>query len=141
MKMKLPPDVIFHHDLRLMVFRPRGILGEKEVRRIVTFLEKEEDRGEKPFNRFTDNSKLDAVDLDFDFMFRISLHRRLTYAKHPRIKSAFHVNSPAVARIVKLHAMLTEGSPIQVKMFKDFDSAAKWLGVSAETLEIGASGI
>ena len=57
MKMKLPPNVVFHHDLRLMVWRPRGILDEKEVRRIVGFLEKEEDRAEKPFNRFTDNSK------------------------------------------------------------------------------------
>jgi hypothetical protein len=135
MKMRLPPDVIFHHDLRLLVFRPRGILTEKEVNRIVHFLEIEEDRAQHPFNRFTDNSKLDAVDLDFDFIFRISLHRRLVYAKKPSVKSAFYVNSPAVARIVKLHAILTDRSPLRVKMFKDFASAAKWLGVSAETLE------
>ena len=135
MKMKLPPNVVFHHDLRLMVYRPRGIINEKEVNRIVEFLEREEDRAEHPFNRFTDNSKLDAVDLDFDFIFRISLHRRLFYANRPPVKSAFYVNSPAVARVVKLHAILTDQSPLQVKMFKDFAGAAKWLGVSVETLE------
>jgi hypothetical protein len=136
MKMRrLPPDVIFHHDLRLLVFRPRGILTEKEVTRVVEFLEIEEDRAQMPFNRFTDNSKLDAVDLDFDFIFRISLHRRLVYAKQPQVKSAFYVNSPAIARVVKLHAILTDRSPLQVKMFKDFAAAAKWLGVSPETLE------
>jgi hypothetical protein len=83
MKMKLPPNVVFHHDLRLMVYRPRGIIDEREVTRIVEFLEREEDRAERPFNRFTDNSKLDAIDLDFQFVFRISLHRRLTYAQRP----------------------------------------------------------
>ena len=135
MKMKLPPNVIFHHDLRLMVYRPRGIINEKEVKRIVEFLEREEDRDERPFNRFTDNSKLEAFDLDFHFVVRISLHRRLVYAKRPPVKSAFYVNSPAVARVVKLHAIITDHSPLQVKMFKDFAAAAKWLGVSVETLE------
>jgi hypothetical protein len=135
MKMKLPPNVLFHHDLRLMVYRPRGILNEKEVRTIVEFLEKEEDRAQAPFNRFTDNSKLDAVDLNFEFVFRISLHRRLLYAKRPPVKSAFYVNSPAIARVVKMHAILTASSPLEVRMFKDFASAAKWLGVSEETLE------
>ena len=134
MKMKLPSDVIFHHDLRLLVYRPRGILDAKEVMRIVEFLEHEEDRAAQPFNRFTDNSKLDAVDLDFDFVFKVSLHRRLVYAKHPPVKSAFYVNSPAVARVVRVHATLTDRSPLQVKMFKDFESAAKWLGVSEDTL-------
>lgn len=134
MKMKLPPNVVFHHDLHLMVYRPRGIIDEKEVNRIVQFLEKEEDRADHPFNRFTDNSKLDAVDLNFDFVFRVSLHRRLVYAGRPPVKSAFYINSPAVARVIKLHAILTDQSPLQVKMFKDFPSAAKWLGVSEETL-------
>ena len=118
MKMKLPPNVVFHHDLRLMVYRPRGIVNEKEVKRIVEFLEREEDRAERPFNRFTDNSKLEAIDLDFHFVFRISLHRRLVYAERPPVKSAFYVNSPAVARVVKLHAIITDHSPLQVKMFE-----------------------
>ena len=126
--------MIFHHDLRLLVYRPTGILNAKEVTRIIEFLEHEEDRAAQPFNRFTDNSKLDAVDLDFDFVFKVSLHRRLVYAKHPPVKSAFYINSPAVARVVRVHAILTDRSPLQVKMFKDFASAAKWLGVSEETL-------
>jgi len=136
MKIKLPPNVLFHHDLQLLVFRPRGILKEKEVNRIVAFLEEAEEKAAKPFNRFTDNSKLDAVDVDFEFVFRISLHRRLVYARRSPVKSAFYVNSPTLARIVKLHALLTDRSPLQVKMFKDFAGAAKWLGVSVETLEI-----
>ena len=136
MKMKLPPDTIFHHDVRLMVFRPRGIITEEWVNRAIELLEKEEDRAEKPFNRFSDLSKADAIDLDFQFMFRVSLHRRLVYAGHASVKSAFYVTSEAAARIVKIHALVTDHSPLKVKMFEDLAAAAKWLGVSLETLEL-----
>ncbi len=133
--MKLPPHVAFHHDLRLMVYRPRGILNEERVNTIIEFLEAEENKKPKPFNRFTDLSKIDAIDLDFHYVFRVSLHRRLTYASHPPVKSAFFVTSEASARIVKIHMAMTDHSPLQVQMFEDLAAAAEWLGVSDETLE------
>jgi hypothetical protein len=136
MKLKLPPNVIFHHDVRLMVFRPVGVFNEKRIKTVVEFLDKEEARAEKPFNRFTDLSKLDAIDLDFGFVFRVALHRRLSYAKRRPVKSAFFVTSAAATRVVKIHAMVTDLSPIKVSMFDNIDAAAKWLGVTVETLEI-----
>ncbi|MFL6531527.1 MAG: hypothetical protein ACJ8KX_13750 [Chthoniobacterales bacterium] len=138
---KLPLHVVFHQDIRLMVFRPRGILGEDRVNTIVEFLDKEEVRAAKPFDRFCDLSKLDAIDLDFQFVFRIALYRRLVYAERPPIKSAFYVTSQATERVVKIHAVLTERSAIDVQIFKDMAEAAKWLGTSVETLAIDASDI
>ena len=135
MKLKLPPNVLFHHDLRLMVWRPRGVLSEKQVKPIVAFLEAAEERADKPFNRFADLSKLDAIDLNFHFVFHVSLHRRLVYAKHPPVKSAFYVTSQAVARIVRIHAIMTDRSPLKVSLFEDLAEAAEWLGVSKESLE------
>ncbi len=135
MKMKLPPYVSFHHDLRLMVFRPLGILDEKRVDAVIEFLETEENKNGKPFNRFSDLSKLDAINLDFHYVFRVSLHRRLTYAQHPPVKSAFFVTSEAAARIVKIHMAMTDHSPLQVEMFEELAAVAKWLGVSNESLE------
>ena len=35
----------------------------------------------------------------------------------------------------KLHQILTQGSTIQVRLFQQRADAAKWLGVSLETLE------
>jgi hypothetical protein len=136
MKMKLPPNVLFHHDLRLMVWRPRGILQEKQINQMIESLEKEEDRAERPFNRFTDNSKLDAVDLDFGFVSRISLHRRLSYAGRPPVKSAFYVTTEAVERLVKIHILMTNHSPLQCAMFKKLSDAAKWLDVTIDDLEM-----
>ncbi len=137
-KLKLLPWVVFHHDLNLMVARPIGIVNEAHVNKTLAMVEEAEKQSEKPFNRYIDLSKVDAIDLSFKYIFRISLYRRLVYAKYPPVKSAMYVTSPAAARVAKLHVMLTDHSPLKVRMFKERAAAAKWLGVSLETLEMGA---
>jgi hypothetical protein len=133
---KMLPHVLFHHDLHLMVFKPRGIITKKRLDAAIEMLEREEDRAEVPFNRFADLSKIDAIDVDFKSMFRFSLHRRLSYSRRSPVKSAIYVTSPAAAHIAKVHVLLTEFSPLKVKMFKGLAPAAKWLGVSLETLTL-----
>src|SRR6186713_1580912 len=137
MRLKLPSHMIFHHDLHLMIFRPRGILTKKRVDKDIAFLELAEDKAQRPFNRFTDLSEADVTRLQFQDVFKISLHRRLKYKKGPSVKSAFYVTDEEAARIVKTHALLTNYSPLVVKMFEEFPAAAKWLGVSVEDLQIG----
>ncbi len=119
-----------------MVFEPKGILDEPQVERTVAMLEKMEQEGEKPFNRYTNLSKIDAIDLGFDFVFRISLHRRRVYADKPSVKSAFYATSEATLRVARIHVMLTDHSPLRVQLFEDVALAAKWLGVSAEELQL-----
>ena len=135
MKIKLPPNVLFHQDLRLIVWRPRGVLNETAVNKIVEFLGKLEAASGKPFNRFTDTLAVDAVDLTFKYIFPLSLFRRLSYAGRPPVKSAILVTSKTITQFIKVHALLTQGSPIKVRIFETRDEAAKWLGVSKETLE------
>jgi hypothetical protein len=72
--------------------------------------------------------------LIFDFVFHVALGRRLSAAPRPAVKSAFYVASPASTHYVKLHAMLTDYSPLHVALFTDRAAAAKWLGVPFETL-------
>ncbi len=135
MKMKLPPDVLFHHDLRLLTWRPRGIVNEKVVNRIITFLAQEEATSNKPFDRFIDTLLVDAIDLKLRYIFHVSLFRRLSYAGRPPVKSAILVTNQTLAHYAKMHALLTQGSPLQVRIFEEREKAAKWLGVSIETLE------
>jgi hypothetical protein len=40
----------------------------------------------------------------------------------------------------RLHALLTQGSPINVRVFKDRQEAADWLGVPVERLAAKTSG-
>jgi hypothetical protein len=51
-----------------------------------------------------------------------------------RLKSAFYVTSPATAHLAKLYAMLTAYSTLDVALFTERESAAKWLGVPVEVL-------
>ena len=131
--MKLPAHVLFRKELSLMLWRPQGILDEALVNEMVAFIDAAEERG-KPFNRFADLSALEAVDLNFNFVFHIALHRRLAYAPHSPVRSAFYVTSQATAHYAKLHAMLTDLSPLDVALFTDRAAAAKWLGVPLEAL-------
>ena len=132
--MKPPPDVLFHHDLRLMVWRPRGTVNEKAINKILEFIGKKETASHEPFNRFTDASLVESVDLNFRYIFHVSLFRRLSYVGWP-VKSAILVTRKKLLHYSKLHQILTQGSPIQVRIFQERADAAKWLGISLETLE------
>lgn len=136
--MKLPAHVLYRKEVSLIIWRPRGILDEAVVSEIVVFIDKAEKKASKPFNRFCDLSALDAVDLNFNFVFHIALHRRLVYAPNPPVKSAFYVTSAATTHYAKLHEMLTDHSPLDVDLFTDRAAAAEWLGVPVKALVMPA---
>ena len=65
------------------------------VNEVVEFIEAVEKGNREPLSRFSDLSALDAVDLNFDFVFHVALGRRLSAAPRPAVKSAFYVATPA----------------------------------------------
>jgi hypothetical protein len=132
--MKLPPDVEFHEDIHLFVYRPIGSMNEGSVNRVVETIGDLETRLKEPFNRFFDTLGHDEVELNFRYVIQISLHRRLSYAGRSPIKSAILATDSTIIHYAKLHAVLTQGSPINVRIFKDRNKAAQWLGVPAELL-------
>ena len=132
--MKLPPDVTFNEQFRLVVWRPRGTIDESAVNQIIAFLGNQEATRNQPFNRFTDTLEAEATDLNFQYIFHISLFRRMSSMGRPPVKSAILVSSYLTAHYAKMHAMLTQGSPLRVKVFEDGAAAAKWLKVPPEAL-------
>ena len=134
--MKLPPDVEFHEDIRLLIYRPRGVIDEAAVKRIVSILEDLEEKLQRPFNRFSDTLEADEVELNFKYVIQVSLCRRLAYAGHPPVKSAILARDSTMIHYARLHALLTQGSPINVRVFKGRQEAADWLGVPIERLEM-----
>src|SRR4029077_10388494 len=132
--MKLPPDVEFHDDIRLLVYRPLGVIDETAVQKVVSVLEDLETRLEKPFHRFSDTLAADEIELNFKYVIQVSLCRRLSYAGHPPVKSAILATDATLIHYARLHALLTQGSPINVRIFQDREEAAKWLGVPVERL-------
>src|SRR5215471_1876117 len=132
--MKLPPEVEFHEDLHLFIHRPHGLLNEATIDEIVSALGDLEAKLQEPFNRFLDTLGADEVELNFKFIIQVSLHRRLSYAGHPPVKSAILATDSTIIHYGRLHAVLTQGSPIKVGVFQDRTEVAKWLGVPIERL-------
>src|SRR5205823_14733559 len=127
--MKLASDVEFHDDIRLLIYRPRGLIDEPAIKKVVSVLEDLEAKLQEPFNRFADTLAADEVELNFKYVIQVSLCRRLSYAGHPPVKSAILATDSTMIHYARLHALLTQGSPINVRIFKDREEAAKWLGV------------
>jgi hypothetical protein len=132
--MKTPPDVYFRPEVGLLLWSPHGILDEKAVNRILAFIREEEAQTDGNELRFIDTTALTSIDLNFRYVFHVALYRRLSRQGRRSLKSAFLVKDQAFAHYPKLHALLTEHSPLHVRLFKTKDAAAKWLNVSLESL-------
>src|SRR5215470_6876794 len=134
MPMELPPDVEFHDDIRLLIYRPRGVLNEQSVNKIVGIIGKLEAKLQEPFNRFFDTLGHDDVELNFRYVIHISLHRVLSYLNRPPVKSAILATDTTIMHYCQLHAIITEDSPIKVRIFQRREDAAQWLGVPLQRL-------
>ena len=132
--MKLPPEIQFHEDIRLLIYGPRGLLNEAAINKVLSSLEDLEAKLQEPFNRFSDTLAADEVELNFKYIIQVSLHRRLTYAGRPPVKSAILATDATMVHYGRLHAVLTQGSSIKVQVFQDRREAAQWLGVPIERL-------
>src|SRR5436305_985033 len=133
---KLPADIEFYEDIHLIVWRPRGLVNKAAINKIISLIGELEFTLKKPFNRFLDTVAADAVDLNLEYVRRVSLYRRRVYGNRPAIKTAILATDSAMADYGRLHASLTQGSPINVRVFQDRKEAAQWLGVPLELLAV-----
>jgi hypothetical protein len=138
--MKLPPDVDFYEDVRLLIYRPRGLIDEAAVNKIIAVIEQIEAASQEPFNRFSDASDAYEVELNFRYVIEVSLHRRIAHTGRVPVKSAILATDSTVVHYARLLVVLTEGSSIKVRVFQDRAEAAQWLGVLAELLAEKAGG-
>jgi hypothetical protein len=134
----LPADVQFHEDAHLFVWKPRGVLDESALNNVLGCLEDLEAKLQVPFNRFSDTLAAHEVELNFKYIIQVSLHRRLAYTGRPPVKSAILATDATAIHYGRLHAVLTQGSPIKVRVFQDREEAAQWLAVPVELLAMEA---
>jgi hypothetical protein len=132
--MNFPPEIEFREDLHLLIYRPEGVLDEASVNKIVDAIGELETIRREPFNRFWDTSNYTDVKLNFRFATNVALYRRLAYSDRSSVKSAILATDRRIIHYGRLLAMLTQGSPIKVRVFQDRGETAEWLGVPLEIL-------
>jgi hypothetical protein len=136
--MNLPPEIQFLEDVRLVIYRPRGVVDETSLNRAIAALGDLEATLQEPFNRFTDTLEAEAVELNYRYIIQVSLYRRLVYAGRPEVKSAILATDATLVHYGQLHALLTKGSPIHARVFQDRAEAAKWLELPLQLLKADA---
>src|SRR5262245_64907900 len=138
--MKLPSDLEFHEDIRLLIYRPKGLINEAEINRVIGVIEGIEAASQEPFSRFSDTSETHEVELNFRYVIEASLHRRLAHRGRVPVKSAILATDSTVIHYARMLALLTEGSSIKVRVFQHREEAAQWLGVPLQLLAPKTSG-
>src|SRR5438094_9345993 len=113
--MKLPPEIEFHRDIRLLVYRPRGLIDEAAINRIIGVIENLEAATQEPFNRFSDTTEAHEIELNFRYVIRVSLHLRLSHKGRAPVKSAIVATDSNIVHYARSLALLTEVSSIKDK--------------------------
>jgi len=134
---KRPPEIEFRQGIRLLIYRPRGLINKAAVKKIIGVIEDLEADTPKPFNRFFDTSETHEVELHFRYVINVSLHRLRSHKGRAPVKSAILALDSTLVHYARLLALLTKGSSIKVRVFQDRKAAAKWLGVPIEVLAEG----
>jgi hypothetical protein len=132
--MNLPPEIKFHQDVCLLVYRPGRLINEAAINKVIGIIEDLEAETQKPFNRFSDATGTHEIELNFRYVIQVSLHRRLSRKGRAPVKSAILATDSTVVHYARLLALLTQGSSIKVQVFQDREEAAQWLGVPLELL-------
>jgi len=132
--MKLPPEIEFHPDIRLLVYRPHGLINEAGINEVIGVIEDLEAETQEPFNRFSDTTDAHEIELNFKYVIRVSLHLRLSHTGRAPVKSAILATDSTLIHYARLVMLLTEGSSIKVRVFQDRNEAAQWLSVPIELL-------
>jgi hypothetical protein len=109
-------------------------MNEASVNKVVEIIGDLEARLKEPFNRFFDTLGHDEVEVNFRYVIQVSLYRVISYDDRPAVKSAILGTDTTIAHYCQLHAIITEDSPINVRIFRERADAAKRLGVPIERL-------
>jgi hypothetical protein len=132
--MEAPPEIEFHQDIRLLIYRPSGLIDEGAINKVIRVIEDLEASTQEPFNRFSDTTEAHEIELNFRYVIQVSLHRRLFHKGRAPVKSAILATDSTLIHYARLVMLLTEGSSIKVRVFQDRNEAAQWLGIPIELL-------
>ena len=125
----------FHSEQQLVVWHPEGILDLALATQVIDFLTFQEKVLDEAFNRFANLEGVTEVHLTVVELNNLAARRRATYGDGPRVKSAFLATSLACYGIAWLFSILMEKTPIEVQVFRQIESAAKWLNVPERLLQ------
>ncbi len=130
--LKAFPRTRYFPKCRLVTWHPQGVLDDVVADQIVDFIEMEECIQTAPFDRFLDLSGQTHVRLQAGHLFQIA--RRRHRAIQP-VKSALWANKVITLSVAYVYETLMASATIKVRVFREREAAAEWLGVPLPILD------
>lgn len=135
MAMGNPLKIDFNCDYRLALCRPVGLLSAEHAAQLFNFLLGFEKANPDPFNRMLDLTLVTEIQLGGSVIYWYARARREATAHLAPFRTAIIAPAPSAEEVAATFATLVEGSKIQVGIFRDASSAAKWLDVPEAVIQ------
>ena len=119
----------------LIAWQPRGVLDDRLLDEIGEWLCTIE-KASPPEKRFVDFSQLTEVAVRTNHLFEFARKRAEQFAGITPVKSALFSKDWVGFGIARMYESLMRGTPIDVRAFRDRVTAAIWLDVPAEVLNL-----
>ena len=119
----------------LIIWQPQGVLDDRlldEIGEWICTIEK----ASPPEKRFVDFSRLMEVAVRTNHLFEFARKRAEQFAGMTPVKSALFSKDWVGFGIARMYESLMRGTPIDVRAFRDRVTAAIWLDVPAEILNL-----
>ena len=124
-----PLKIDFNPDYRLAICRPVGLLGAQHAAQLLNFLFGFERDNPEPFNRLFDMTLITEIQLSSAVIYYYARARREATVHLPPFRTAIIACAPSEEEVAATYATLMKGSKIEVGIFRDAGSAARWLSV------------
>ncbi len=126
----------FNPEWNLESWYPVGALDVALATVMVHYLGFEERVKGPRFKRFADMSGLTSIDLEADDIAGLAAERKQSYCGLPPGKGAFYAPDDRAFEVSETFANFMRGSEMEVRVFREIDSAAAWLEIPVDILRV-----
>jgi hypothetical protein len=130
-----PAHLWQYPDHNLIAWQPQGVLDDRLLDEIGEWLCTIE-KVSAPEKRFVDFSRLTEVAVRTSHVFEFARKRAEQFAGVTPVKSALFAKDWVGFGIARMYESLMRGTPIDARAFRDRVTAAIWLDVPAEILNL-----
>ena len=130
-----PADLRQYPAHNLVAWQPQGVLDDQLLDEIGEWL-CDIEKASAPLKRFVDFSRLASVAVRTKHVFAFARKRAEQFAGITPVKSALFSEDWVGFGIARMYESLMRGTPIDVRAFRDRVTAAIWLDVPAEILNL-----
>ncbi len=116
--------------------RGSGDLSTEFLLELIDKLMEVEKSHPEPLNRFMDISRMTGISIDYKRLSPFAEMRRRAIKLYGdvKIKVAIYATTPVSFGMARMYETLMTMDSVEVRVFRDFNQAAEWLGVSTDIL-------